>query len=220
MATTRQGPDSTPDGPRPGGDLWSGDSGDSWDSGDSGDAWDLIEVQSAALVRNLELLRRRGDIYGPLDRASYLLLRTLEATGPADINTLATAVGLDPSTAGRQVADMRGKGLIESAPAATDRRRSIISPTPEGRRRADDARCLRREATMRLLAGWSEEELCALGDTFARFNRAVTALYLGAAGTPTGQADGTPVDFPGDGTAAARSRTRMQDRKEPPHDEQ
>ncbi|GIH20832.1 MarR family winged helix-turn-helix transcriptional regulator [Rugosimonospora africana] len=149
-------------------------------SAQAADALDLIEVQSAVLVRNFELLRRRADLYGDLDRAGYLLLRVLEAIGPADINTLAAAIGLDPSTAGRQVAAMQQAGLIDRAADPADRRRSIITPTPGGHARAVRVRRLRRDNLVELLAGWTEEELRACGDGFARYNRAVAEHYLGA----------------------------------------
>ena len=39
---------------------------------------DEIELATAVLTRNFELLRRRSDVYTDLDRAEYLLLRTLD----------------------------------------------------------------------------------------------------------------------------------------------
>ena len=139
---------------------------------------DVIEVASAVLVRNFELLRRRGGIYGDLDRAEYLLLRTLDRIGPSDICTLARALGLDPSTAGRQVSALQGKGMVERAPGETDRRRNIISPTAAGRARMAAVRDRRRETTRELLADWSEEDVRTLGDMFTRYNRSVAERYL------------------------------------------
>ena len=144
----------------------------------SGEPLDVIEVASAVLVRNLELLSRRGGDQRDLDRAEYLLLRTLAAVGPADICTLAAGLGLDPSTVGRQVAAMADKGLVERASAATDRRRSIISPTEDGLDRMNAQRDRRRTTTAELLAGWSDGDLLTLGDMFTRYNRAVADHYL------------------------------------------
>ncbi|HEX3815252.1 MAG TPA: MarR family transcriptional regulator [Mycobacteriales bacterium] len=153
------------------------------------DPLEVIEVAAAVLVRNFELLRRRSGIYTDLDRADYLLLRTLEAIGPADICTLAAALGLDPSTAGRQVTVMAGKGLVDRTAADTDRRRSIISPTAEGSRRMNVARARRLESTGELLAGWSADDLRTLGDMFTRYNRAVAEHYL----TDDSHQPGAPV---------------------------
>ena len=137
----------------------------------------MIEVATAVLVRNFEMVRRRG-FDRELDRSEYLLLRTLDAIGPADICTLAAGLGLDPSTAGRQVAAMADKQLVERHPAPTDRRRSIISPTEAGLDRMRHEQERRRTATAELLAGWDEKDLTLLGEMFTRYNRSVAAQYL------------------------------------------
>jgi DNA-binding MarR family transcriptional regulator len=142
------------------------------------DVLGVIEVASAVLVRNFELLRRRASAGSELDRSEYLLLRTLEAIGSADICGLAAALGLDPSTVGRQVAVMAGKGLVERSPAPADRRRSVVSPTPVGLAAVDGARVERRSATADLLEGWSEADLRSLAVMFTKYNRAVAEHYL------------------------------------------
>lgn len=150
---------------------------------------DVIEVASAMLVRNFELLRRRGGVNEELDRAEYLLLRTLDRIGPSDICTLAKALGLDPSTAGRQVSALQGKDMVERSHAETDRRRSIISPTGTGRAQMASARDRRRETTRELLADWDEDDLRTLGDMFTRYNRSVAERYLTKHAPATGAAE-------------------------------
>lgn len=148
-------------------------------------ALDVIERQTAVLVRNLEMVYRRTDIHDDLDRAEYLLLRTLSEAGPQDINTLAAGLGLDPSTAGRQVSALRRQGMVERAPAATDRRRSIITPTAAGLRRMEAVRSARAESHADLLGGWTEEELRTLGAMFTKYNAAMARKFLaGAADVP------------------------------------
>ncbi|MGN6244363.1 MAG: MarR family winged helix-turn-helix transcriptional regulator [Motilibacteraceae bacterium] len=142
------------------------------------DALDLIELQSAVLVRHFELLRRRSDVYQELERAEYLLLRTLEDVGPTDICGLAATLGVDQSTAGRQVTAMTERGLVRREPSPTDRRRSIVSPTARGRRLVASVRERRRAATAQLLAGWTDEDLTLLGTMFRRYNDAVADAYL------------------------------------------
>ncbi|MCW2721855.1 MAG: hypothetical protein QOG20_4993 [Pseudonocardiales bacterium] len=139
---------------------------------------DVIEMQSAVLVRNFELLRRRGKAYVDLDSAEYLLLRTLDDLGPMDIGTLASALGVDPSTAGRQVSAMGAAGLVDREPAPDDRRRSIISVTEEGLRRAETVRQRRRQNLADLLETWSAEDLQTLGTMFDRYNVAVSDRYI------------------------------------------
>lgn len=142
------------------------------------DLLDVVEMQSAVLVRNFELLRRRGKVYRELDGAEYLLLRTLEERGPLDIGTLAAALGLDPSTAGRQVGQMYSAGLVSREPGPGDRRRSIVAATTAGRDAAEAVRRRRRASIADLLAGWSEDDVRTLGGMFTRYNDAVAAQYL------------------------------------------
>ena len=142
------------------------------------DALDVVERATAVLARNFELLRRRSDIYTSLDRSEYLLLRTLVENGPADIGTVAAALGLDPSTAGRQVGGMQNKGLVERAPAREDRRRSIITPTAQGKRAMRLTRQRRRAATDQLLGDWADADLHQFAELLSRYNQAIAEQYL------------------------------------------
>lgn len=138
----------------------------------------LIERQAAVLVRNFELLNRRLDFHDDLDRAGYLLLRTLVEEGRMDIRSLADTLGLDPSTAGRQVAVMEREGLVERHCAPPDRRRAVISPTRKGLERVEKVRCRRTEGFAELLRGWDEGDLRTLGEMFERYNRCVAQRLL------------------------------------------
>lgn len=138
----------------------------------------VIESATAVLMRNLELLGRRSDTYTDLDRSEYLLLRALEHTGPADIGTLAGALGLDPSTAARQVAAMQTNNLVTRTLSCQDRRCMIIAPTAEGQRLTEATRQRRLQSTAHLLDGWNFDDLHTLGRMFTRYNQAVAHAYL------------------------------------------
>ena len=142
------------------------------------DPLDAIELAMAILARNAELVRSRSDINIDLDRSEYLLLRTLAHTGPADIGTLATTLGLDPSTAGRQVPAMLRKGLVDRTAAPADRRRVVITPTDTGRRLLHATSRRRRELYARLLADWSDDDLHMFGAIMTRVNQAIARDYL------------------------------------------
>src|SRR5258708_1883308 len=90
-----------------------------------GDALDLVETEMAVLARTLERLNRRSEIYRDLDRASYLIARTLETTGPVSINTLASVLGLDATTVTRQVATMEIAQLLRRRVDPDDGRVSL-----------------------------------------------------------------------------------------------
>lgn len=157
---------------------------------DASQALGVIERQTAVLMRHFELLSRRTGVHDDLDRAEYLMLCTLRDCGPAVINGLATSLGLDPSTAGRQVSVLQNAGLVTRSPDPGDRRRSIISPTAEGLRRMEVVRERRTASVADLLADWSEDDLRTLGAMFGRYNRAVAARHLTAAPT---EPSGVPV---------------------------
>ncbi|MBB4683402.1 MarR family winged helix-turn-helix transcriptional regulator [Amycolatopsis jiangsuensis] len=147
----------------------------------TGDSLDVLELATAVLVRNFELLRRRGGVYAELDQSEYLILRILDGLGPADIGTLAGSLRLDPSTAGRQVSALLGKGLVERGPAPDDRRRSIITPTETGRERMHQTRARRRGSMADLMGDWTAEDQEAFADLLTRYNRAVAGRYLAGA---------------------------------------
>lgn len=142
------------------------------------DALDRIEFQTAVLVRNLEMLRRRSDFYREVDRAGYLLLRTLDARGSSDISTLAAVLGLDPSTTGRQVSAAQKAGLLERTHSPEDGRRSVISVTERGRAAMSAVFRRRREGTAEILEDWDEGDLALLTRMFSRYNQAIADRYL------------------------------------------
>jgi DNA-binding MarR family transcriptional regulator len=142
------------------------------------DVLDSLERESAVLVRNFELLRRRTSGYASLDQAEYLLLRTATELGSPDINALACAVGVDPSTAGRQVGAMADAGLVRREPDPADRRRCVIAPTEEGAARMAAERSRREDNLGELLADWSPDERRTLAEMFGKYNKAVTERHI------------------------------------------
>ncbi|WP_020495731.1 MarR family winged helix-turn-helix transcriptional regulator [Sciscionella marina] len=148
------------------------------------DTLDTVELATAVLVRNFELLRRRSDIYTTLDRSEYLLLRSLETTNSADIRSLAAALGLDPSTVGRQIAAMQHKGLVTRRSDPHDRRCSLISATAEGRSRMADTKGKRRQSLSETLDDWTDDELRAFAEHLQRYNRAIARQFLESPAQP------------------------------------
>ncbi|WP_063627992.1 MarR family winged helix-turn-helix transcriptional regulator [Actinospica robiniae] len=146
-----------------------------------------VERQTAILTRHFELLHRRTDIHDSLDRAEYLLLRALDESGPMRISALATLLGLDPSTAGRQVAALQAQGSVEREPDPADRRCTVVTPTPSGLERMRHVRRMRTEMVADLLAEWTDEDLLAFDAILGKYNRSVARRYL------TGPAEPSPT---------------------------
>jgi DNA-binding MarR family transcriptional regulator len=137
---------------------------------EDGDTLGLVETEMVVLARALERMHRRSEIYRDLDRASYLIARTLETTGPVSISSLATALGLDATTVTRQVATMEDGRLILRRPDPNDGRVSMISLSQHGRHSMRAVQLERRERVARLLRDWTDEDRRDLGRLLAKFN--------------------------------------------------
>lgn len=135
-----------------------------------GDGLDLIETELAVLTRTLEGMHRRSELYRELDRASYLMARTLDTTGPVSINRLASILGLDATTVTRQVATMEATKLVVRRSDASDGRISLIRLSPKGRRTMRAVQLARKERIASLLDDWTEDDRRLLGRLLARFN--------------------------------------------------
>lgn len=146
------------------------------------DPIDMLETQMMLLMRNFSLMGRQHESDLGMDRAGYLLLRTLELLGPASINTLADALGLDGSTVTRQVGTMADAGFVEREAHSKDRRVCIVRPTPWGLEQMAQVRERRRTTVVRLTSGWSAHERRTLSKMLARLNNSIAQMAVGAAG--------------------------------------
>jgi DNA-binding MarR family transcriptional regulator len=140
---------------------------------DEADPLDVVESEMALLQRALERLARRSDIHRDLDRASYLLARTLDTTGPISVSDLASTLGLDATTVTRQVAAIECQGLIYRDTDPEDGRVNLIELSPAGRRKMRAVQRARRERVRDLLAGWSKRDQRDLGRLLGKFNDAI-----------------------------------------------
>jgi DNA-binding MarR family transcriptional regulator len=138
-----------------------------------GDPVDVLETEMTRLARSIMLLGRPPEAACGVDRAGYLLLRTLDRIGPASINTIAAAVGLDGSTITRQVAAMKELGLVERKTNPGDRRSCIISPTVDGRTVMRQMRRQRRSSLDELTSDWTDDDRNALGRLLAKLNDSI-----------------------------------------------
>jgi DNA-binding MarR family transcriptional regulator len=145
-----------------------------------GETLAAVETQLAVLVRSLELVRRqaRNRPSQALDRAVYLMLRTLDASGPSMVIALAALLGLDPSTAARQVAAMRDKGLVNTGSDPRDGRAVLVSPTAHGLQQMRDVRQARQNSIADLIADWPPDEQAALARVLTRLNESIREKRL------------------------------------------
>ena len=147
-----------------------------FDVPEPGDPVDLVERELVLLARNLELTARRSDLFGPLDRASYLILRILDERGPASIGSLAAALGLDGSTVTRQVATLARQGLVERARHPADRRLAIVRVSATGHERMREVQDRRRARVASFLDAWPPRDRMRLAELLTQLNAALGEL--------------------------------------------
>jgi DNA-binding MarR family transcriptional regulator len=140
---------------------------------EAADPIDVVETEMALLQRALERLARRADIHRDLDRASYLVARTVDATGPISLKDLAGRLGLDATTVTRQVAAMEAGGLVSRRDEPDDGRVSLIGLAPTGQRKMRAEQAARRARVQELVAGWPKRDQGELGRLLGRLNDAI-----------------------------------------------
>jgi DNA-binding MarR family transcriptional regulator len=142
-----------------------------------GDPLGHIETEMLVFARNLEAQARRTDLFRDMDRASYLLARTLAVSGPLSINVLAAALHLDATTVTRQVATMADSGFVARGTDPHDRRVRAVELTAKGRRVMESLRRERRTRVDRLLADFDAVDREDFGRLLERFNDAITQSH-------------------------------------------
>jgi DNA-binding MarR family transcriptional regulator len=146
--------------------------------GMSEDSIGRIEYGVAVLVRLAELARAEKPEHDRLVRSAYLLLGELQASGPRSTAVLASAMGVDISTASRQIAPLEEQGLVARLPKPGDRRSTLVEITPLGVERLEVARRERRSSYAALLAEWTPEQREELADGLERLNTAIAGARL------------------------------------------
>jgi DNA-binding MarR family transcriptional regulator len=129
-----------------------------------------IEIELALLLRTLERLSRRSNVHDELDRASYLLARTLDWAGPSSVKRLADLLGLDPTTVTRQVDAMERDGLLHRRSDIADRRRRLVTITEKGFEKMSAVQAARHDYVDRLLSVWALSQQKTFGALLASFN--------------------------------------------------
>jgi DNA-binding MarR family transcriptional regulator len=134
-----------------------------------------LETQMAVLARRIESAARRTSTYAEMDRASYLIARTLDENGAMSVNEIARRLNLDGSTVTRQLAVMDTRGFIERARLPEDRRASVINLAARGRTEMGRIIDVRRHRFQTMLADWSQTDLARFATLLARFNDSMAA---------------------------------------------
>jgi DNA-binding MarR family transcriptional regulator len=127
----------------------------------------------------------------PVERSRIQVVQAIAAheadpaLGEIGVGAVAEALGIDPSTASRLVAETIRDGYLSRTTAPGDARRARLALTTAGRNLADDARAYQRAIFERLTHDWPADERAHFAAQFVAFAEAVTTL-LDADDAPAG----------------------------------
>ena len=123
---------------------------------------DDIERALTTLVRRANLPRLYDRLAAsagiPLDRASYVTLGRVDEDGPVRVRDLARALGVDPSTASRQVGLLERTGLVARVTDDGDGRAVLVKVTQVGIDALRRMREARRLALAEIMAPWPDAD--------------------------------------------------------------
>ena len=134
----------------------------------------LIKVDEALLTLGRPShLRRIGERVRagaglPLDRAAYPVLRGIAECGPVRLSDLAARLGVEISTASRQVKELEQAGLVERTGDPKDGRVTMLALAPAGREALKKLRESWRRTLVEILDAWPEDEREQLATLLAR----------------------------------------------------
>jgi DNA-binding MarR family transcriptional regulator len=130
-----------------------------------------------------------------LDRAAYSLLARLGECGPVRLSGLARRLGVNASTASRQVQLLERQRLVRRAPDPADRRAAILELTGDGREVLGRLRAHRRTMLAGLLEPWPAADRHRLAILLTRFlDDLERALPAGRGRAPSAEAGSGPPD--------------------------
>jgi DNA-binding MarR family transcriptional regulator len=135
-----------------------------------------LQVADAVHSSSLRLLRllRLQDAASGIGPARLSALSVLVFAGPCSLKQLAGYEQVKPPTMSRIVEALRRSGLVKIEPAADDRRRMIIVPTPRGKQVMWAGRQRRVRYLAERLAACSPAELSSLKTSAAIIFRLLT----------------------------------------------
>lgn len=94
---------------------------------------------------------------------------------PVTVKDVASALGLEHSTASRLLTETEAEGLISRITDPTDRRRTVAALTPTGRAVVEQSSAIRTWAIDTILCEWSTEDLDAFTQLVERFSTTIEA---------------------------------------------
>ena len=108
-----------------------------------------------------------------LSGAGLNALRLISREGPLPVSEVARRLGVDQSTASRQIRPLEDEGLVARTADDADRRVAWLEATDQGRGVLDRVHGLRRDDIEFVLADWTARERAQLARLLDRFRQSM-----------------------------------------------
>lgn len=141
-----------------------------------------LEQEIGSLLRRYDRVRSQADkdSLHSLDRAAYVVLRTIHDEGKVRAATVAANLLLDKTTISRHIAALEDRGLIERLPDPTDGRASLLKLSAKGKRKLDSHRQWRWAILEEHLDDWPEKDKSEFLRLLHNYNTAMEQRFGGA----------------------------------------
>ena len=100
-------------------------------------------------------------------------LRLIIREGPLPVNEVARRMGVDQSTASRQIKPLEDSGLVARTADEADRRVAWLAATADGRALVERVHSMRRADTEFVLAEWSARDRAQLARLLDKFKQSM-----------------------------------------------
>ncbi|MEH3034332.1 MAG: MarR family transcriptional regulator [Aeromicrobium erythreum] len=135
-------------------------------------ALSAVEDEIGRLMRRARraVAERAALVHPDMHPASYLMLTLIADQGPIRGGEVGCQLQIDKAAVSRYAQHLLDLGLVERMPDPDDGRASLLSVSPEGRRRVDAIDDSRRATLDERLSGWSDTDLADLAEVLGRYN--------------------------------------------------
>ncbi len=129
-----------------------------------------IHIFSSSVREILELRLLEEVASVPLTLSQFHFLKAIAANGGHPVGEVAGLLGLSPPAATKSLNKLEGLGLVVRSPSKGDRRATLLSPSPKGRRLVRKYEGLQCSLLHRVLEPFSSEELDRMTRLLERFS--------------------------------------------------
>lgn len=120
--------------------------------------------------------RYAEEVHPELRGPGMMILQTILRRGPITATGLGSMLDMDKAMVSRQVAKLRGLGLVDAKEAESDRRVTLLTASPAAQAAIEELQARTAEEYSARFAEWSDKDLAELHRLLHRFNATADEL--------------------------------------------